>query len=147
MVLTSKFPQEYAKFYTLGHGMTGIFSATLQVIAITVGKNEAETALIYFLSGTSVLFLSIILFYYSKDLTLFQYYMNASEEDTQRSPHTWNELKSVLWKMMPVIVNIGTFMVTIYMFHPSLTSLIKSEYHSDGSAWSSEYNYITFNMH
>lgn len=139
MVLTSKFPQQYAKFYTLGHGMTGLFSAVLQIIAVTVGKDPTQTALIYFLSGTSVLIIAFSLFYASKNLKLYQYYMNASIEDTQRPPDTWAELKPVMWKMMPVLINMITFMLVVYMFNPNLTTLIKSEYYSSGSAWSSKY--------
>lgn len=141
MVLTSKFPQEFVKIYTLGHGMTGLFSAVLQIIAITFGKNPTQTALIYFLSGTLVLCASTVLFYVSKNLKLYRYYMNVTVEDTKRDPYTWKELKPVMWKMMPAIINVFTFMPTIFMFHPNLTSLVRSEFYSNGSAWSSKYAY------
>lgn len=143
MVLTAKFPPNFVKFYTLGQGMTGIFSDILQIIAITVGKDATQTALIYFLSGTSILLVSFFLFYFSDNLKLYKYYMAASEEDLERPPYTWNELKPVLKLMTPTLVNIIlTFVPPIFVIHPNLTSLIRSEYYSDGSPWSSKYFFL-----
>lgn len=143
MVLTSKFPQDFVKFYTLGHGMTGLFSASLQVVSISIGKNPNQNALIYFCSGTALLIVAAILFYYTKNLKLYNYYMEAAPEDTERAPHTWAQLKPVTVKILPTVVQIVTLMPTLFMFHPNLSVLIKSEYYSDGSPWSSKYNILS----
>lgn len=72
-------------------------------------------------------------------LPFFRYYDSAVEDNTNRDPHTWHELKPVMKKMWHSFAIIILVLTGVYMCHPTITSLVVSEFHDDGDAWSRKY--------
>ncbi|KAJ8948592.1 hypothetical protein NQ318_007596 [Aromia moschata] len=84
LVILSKFPHYYMKVYLLGQGFAGLFNSILQVLSLLIGTATTTSAMIYFVTGTSFMALTLILFYLSKYNKLYRYHVESVAEDTKR---------------------------------------------------------------
>ncbi|KAJ8985305.1 hypothetical protein NQ317_007092 [Molorchus minor] len=139
LVNLSKFPQYYMKVYLLGQGFAGCFNSVLQLFSLVVGTSTTASALIYFGIGTLFMAMTLALFYLSKYSKLYNYHVKSNAEDTTRDLMPLSEIKSILRTIWPCVVAIGLLQLTILPTHHSITSLVVSEHHGNGSLWNDKY--------
>lgn len=139
MTLVSKFPLPYAKTQMYGSGAAGIFDAVLQIISLAVSNGSSITAgTIYFTSGAVVFFVTLILAYVSKYSEFYRFYIGDSQADTEKKVYTMKEIWETTKKTWScqILFSIGWLMVMVA--HPTVTSLVVSEYYNDGAQWNSK---------
>lgn len=140
--LVSRFPGNYMKMNLYGSGSAGIFSSGLQIISLSVGESTASSALIYFICGTLALVATCILVYFSFSSPRFVFYLGDTVADQQRNVHTFAEMKQVARKIWPCMIVFYSFMLTMGMGHPNITSSIVSENYGNGNAWNGNVNLL-----
>ncbi|XP_074030005.1 equilibrative nucleoside transporter 3 isoform X2 [Leptinotarsa decemlineata] len=140
VVLVAKFPSNFMKWFLLGQG-GGILTGLLQVISISVTDSDEDGALIYFLTGTVLIAVKFIISLGIKYSKLYAYYTEdcAGDHETKEDTLSWSEMKEVMKLIWPAVTIIGIVMFTMNCVHPSVTSLVVSQKHGDGSAWGNKY--------
>lgn len=147
MSLFSKFPTEYTKSQMYGAGAAGIFSSILQIISLVLSGGSATTgALIYFSSGTAVIFVTLVLTYLTKYSEHYGYYMADSETDTKKTVYTLKETWETAKKIWSCVLICSMALSLLPVGHANITSLIVSEYYDNGSEWNSEYKICQYEV-
>lgn len=139
LVLLAKFPASYMKPFLFGQGIAGIFSSSLQVVCLVIGGKPETSALIYFSTGSSLLLLTIILFFAVKHLDTYKYYVTQNKDDTKRKTRSYGESFLVARQIWPCLVIFMTYVATLAATHPSVTTLVVSEGYATGNAWNSKW--------
>nr|XP_023022146.1 equilibrative nucleoside transporter 3-like [Leptinotarsa decemlineata] len=139
MVLLTKFPSKFLNLFLLGTG-GGILTDFIQIISISVTDSDIDGALIYFLTGTFMVVAQILLTLGMKYIKLYTYYSEDSVEDQKRKDKkfSWSEVKEVAKDVWPPGVILFMVLFAMTCVHPSVTSLVISQYYMDGT-WGSEY--------
>lgn len=145
MSLLAKFPPEYIRSQMYGGGTAGLFSGILQVISLALSSGSpTKGALIYFISGTTVIFITALLAYLSKYSEHHAFYMGDTVADTKKGFFTLKEIWctfKLIWSCV-LIFTVSLGMLTIGS--PNITSLVISEYYSTGNEWNSKYIIVNF---
>ncbi|XP_030760929.1 equilibrative nucleoside transporter 3-like [Sitophilus oryzae] len=136
MTVVSKFPDEYMKMYMIGEGIAGLFSALLRLLSIAVAPSTEGAALIYFVTGTTIMTVSSFLFYLSTHTDFFKYYTKDMKEDTKRRIPRLSEFVDVLRYTWPLLI---LSVVGILIPQGSITNLIVSEYYGTDNVWGTKY--------
>ncbi|XP_023312446.1 equilibrative nucleoside transporter 3-like, partial [Anoplophora glabripennis] len=134
-VLLSKFPAGYMKTFLIGQGVGGIFSSALQVLSLAIGTSSEASALIYFTLGSILTTATLVLFYVSKNVCYYQYHIDNSVEDTKRDIIKVPELMEVSTRIWSSLVIVTASALAFVPTHPSIASLVVSEYYGQGSSW------------
>lgn len=121
-----------------GSATSGLFSATLQIICLSIGKDPIATALIYFLGGTGVILITAICAYISKHSARFRYHLGDTIADTQRTTQTLVQMWHTAKKIWPNVILMIVGVFTAGMCHPNITTLIVSENYGHGNPWNGE---------
>ncbi|XP_018565611.1 equilibrative nucleoside transporter 3 isoform X2 [Anoplophora glabripennis] len=139
LAIISKFPPYYMKVYLFGEGLAGLCSATLQILSLAMGTSTEVSALFYFIAGSSLMVLTLVLFYFSKYNKLFNHYVNSVVEDVNRDVLRLSEIKDLAKQIWAQIVASLLMMLTMSPVTPNITTLVVSENYGSGSEWSDKY--------
>ncbi|KAG5888381.1 hypothetical protein JTB14_031335 [Gonioctena quinquepunctata] len=139
LALISRFPNAYIKSQMYGTSSTGVVSAIIQIICLAVGGTPIQAALLYFLTGTSVLIITLILACVSKYLPFFQHYLGDVEADIKRPIYSLVEMKDVAIKIWPLMAIMMVAIGTMCMSHQTITILVVSEGYGHGNQWNDKY--------
>ncbi|KAJ8948583.1 hypothetical protein NQ318_007587 [Aromia moschata] len=139
LVILSKFPQHYMKVYLLGQGFAAIFNSILQIATLAIGTSTIASALLYFICGTLVMVVSLVLYYFTKFNSCYNYHAKSIVENTKRDLLPFSEVKDMLKVVWPSIVTMGLLQMTQSPAHHAITSLVVPEHYGDGSEWNDKY--------
>nr|XP_014093599.1 equilibrative nucleoside transporter 1 [Bactrocera oleae] len=156
------FPSHYMTALVSGQALGGILSALAFILVLAFGSAPDVTALIYFIIGSALVFLSIICYIIMSHQPFFKYSVEGNDKykilaDTpshSRSVDTGVDLdpnvRDVFGKIYVEAVNICLLFATTISVYPSVTELMQSENYGKGHAWNDIYympvvNYLFFN--
>nr|CAH7732899.1 unnamed protein product [Callosobruchus chinensis] len=125
IVLMSRFPIKYVKYYMYGNAIGGILTVVLQCIALAIGGTSISTALIYFSVGAVILLYTLFLAIISPRLPLYRYYM----DDTivvEKPVYSFKEMFDVSKKIW---VNLTSIVVNLFFTMAGVSYLVISENH------------------
>lgn len=123
------------KVHMYGSATAGLFSASLQILSLYVGKTPTTTALIYFLGGTSVMLITAICVFISNYSARFRYYVGDVVADTQRKIQSLSDMWTTAKKIYPNVILMFVGVLTNGMGHPNITTLVVSENYGHGYDW------------
>ncbi|XP_055594701.1 equilibrative nucleoside transporter 1-like [Uranotaenia lowii] len=156
--IAGQFSSDYMSAVVSGQALGGIFTALADVIAISFGAPATATAFVFFIIGTVVLLLSLIL-YLIMSRTLFFKYHTASQSLMKSSLDVDGMSRELLPRQSPTFVGVlkkiwlygfaeWLVFVTTLSIYPAVTILVGSQ--TRGHAWNDVYflpvvNYLLFN--
>lgn len=132
----SRFPSYYMKVYLIGEGFGAISSSILQNISLALGTSTQVSALIYFVTGSALMTLTLALFYLSKYNKLYNYYAHRTQENVAKDVMKFSEAMAVAKQIWSPIVGYILMILTTGPIIPNVTSLVVSENYGSGSEWS-----------
>lgn len=122
-----------------GSGCAGVFSAILQIICLAVAEGSSITAaMIYFTSGCSVMFITLVLAYLTKYSQYYIFYLGDPDSDTKKAVYTMKEIWETTKKTWSSQVIFSVTLSLPIIGHPNITCLIVSEYYDTGTEWNSK---------
>lgn len=139
LAILLKFPSYFLNVYLFGQGFGGICSAILQILSLAMGTSTEVSALFYFISGSALMTLTLIQFYFSKYNKLFNYHVNSVEEDVTKNVLRLSEAKDLAKQIWARILTLILTSLPIIIVMPNITSLVVSENYGSGSEWSDTY--------
>ncbi|CAH1155872.1 unnamed protein product [Phaedon cochleariae] len=139
LALLSKFPENYMKTFLVGQGVGGIFSSGLQVVALILGTSSEASAMIYFLIGTLMALVTLILFYVTKHLNFYQYHIGSSLEEVKRDLISLSEVRDIAGKIWSSLVITMAAALAYVPTHPAIAALVASEHRGDHTPWTEKY--------
>lgn len=122
-----------------GQSLGGILSSLLQIFALAVGKDSQSKAMIYFVCGTVVILVTLVLTFLSRFSPCYVYYEGDSTADTDRPTATLKDYKTVLKKIWTVVVIQTNMGIGMAMSFPPIANLVISEYYGQGSEYFGKY--------
>ncbi|KAJ8985306.1 hypothetical protein NQ317_007093 [Molorchus minor] len=135
LALIPKFPPSYMKMFLMGQGGSGVFSGCLQIICLATGTSTQTSALFYFCSGTAVIFLALFMFFITKHLAFYQYYVEDKTVQMRKERLSKDEIKYVLKNIWSCIAICLIALVNLMLIHTSITGLVVSENYGVGNRW------------
>lgn len=134
-----KFPPSYMKTFLLGEGMAAIFSAILEIISLALGSSTIISALFYFISGTCLIVLSLVVYLLVSRTAFYQYYMQIELEDTKKK-HSKEQIKATCLQIWPCLA----IMITMFlsMNTMSITPLVVSENYGNGNKFNGKKRFV-----
>lgn len=137
LVIISKFPNVLLKFYLSGQGIAGIFNSLLQILSLGIGTSVEDSALIYFMSGCFVLIFTMFLYFLSRRMEFYQFYMVKPVKKIKKNTVCISQMKEsikLIWTscLTFLFASLATSVTT-----PSVTNLMVSEY--AGTEWGDKY--------
>lgn len=136
LALLSKFPPIYMKTFLIGQGVGGIFCSALQVVALIVGTSSEASALIYFLVGTLLTAVTLILYHVVHHQDFYNVIIESNQEDTKRDLISFREVNDISGKIWSSLVMVIAGALAYVPTHPSIAALVVSEYKTD---WTEKY--------
>lgn len=148
------FPSHYMTALVSGQALGGILSALAFILVLAFGSAPDVTALIYFIIGSALVFLSIICYIIMSHQPFFKYSVEGNDKykilaDTpshSRSVDTGVDLdpnvRDVFGKIYVEAVNICLLFATTISVYPSVTELMQSENYGKGHAWNGKALYL-----
>ncbi|CAH1993831.1 unnamed protein product [Acanthoscelides obtectus] len=146
--LLARFPIIYQKFDMYGSGCSSLFSIFLQILSLAIGKDPQSSALIFFVSGTTVIGIAFLLGLVSDHLQFYRYYVGDSSEDIKHPPKTFKQLLQAGYCIRHIIIQLFFVLVCMTCTGP-VTYLVVSEYYGNGNPWNEKYfvPVVTFLIH
>ncbi|XP_055640687.1 equilibrative nucleoside transporter 1 [Toxorhynchites rutilus septentrionalis] len=156
--IAGKFSSDYMSAVVSGQALGGIFSAAAAIIALTFGAPPTSTAFVFFIIGTLVLLISVILYivmsktlffvYHTSSKSLMKSSLEVDEMSRQLLPQNSPTFFGVLRKMWLLGFSEWLVFVTTLSIYPAVTILVGSQ--NRGHAWNDVYflpvvNYLLFN--
>lgn len=135
LAILARFPPHYMKMYLTGEGMAGISSATLQIVSLAMGTSTEVSALFYFVSGSTLMTSTMIMFYASKYNRLYNYHVNSIQEDVSKDVLQLSAAKALAKEIWAQVFTLVLLALTLTPIMPSITSLVVSENYGSGSVW------------
>lgn len=163
------FSAEYITAVISGQALGGIFTALAEVVSVSFATKPTISAFIYFLVGTSMLIISIILYIIMSKTLFFKFHVNQSHVkantfsiNSDMSAVTATTIASVNrnylqpdWKKICDKIwmygfSVWLCFITTLSVYPAITVLVKSVNHGNGNKWNDVYflpvlNYLLFN--
>ncbi|XP_055386428.1 equilibrative nucleoside transporter 3 [Condylostylus longicornis] len=151
------FPSEYMTAVVSGQALGGILTALAFIVTLAFGASIKTTAFAYFVLGNIIILLSIIFYIIMSRTQFFNYYLyEKSEPLIPYDPNDSNNavlipnIKQVFHKIYIYALIIFLVFSTSLCVYPSVTVLVRSQYHGNGKAWNNLYfmpviNYLLFN--
>lgn len=170
--IAGMFTSEYITAVIGGQALGGVFTAAAEVMSLTFATDKIFSALIFFLTGTLMLIISLILYLLVSQTLFFKFHVNQSHikantlainTDEPQSPLTATTVASVSrtylqpdWKKICGKIWSYGFCVflcfiTTLAVYPAITVLIEPiDKHTNHSKWNDVYflpvlNYLLFN--
>ncbi|KAG5868364.1 hypothetical protein JTB14_035194 [Gonioctena quinquepunctata] len=137
-VILAKFPSNFLKIFLIGQ-TGGIFTDTLQVISISLTDSPSDGALIYFTTGTVLVFAAICLFLIIKYTPIYAHYDNDTTMENENNDVSLSEMKEVAKLIWPILFIFIMSFLSNTCVHPAVTSLVVSENDENGGAWEKKY--------
>nr|XP_023029158.1 equilibrative nucleoside transporter 3-like isoform X2 [Leptinotarsa decemlineata] len=139
LALVSKLPPAYLKTFLVGQGVGGIFTSSLQVLSLAVGTSSKASALVYFLFGTLITSITLVMFYYSKNSSFYNFHYEKNPEDTKKDIICFVEFRDVSKKIWSSLA-IGMAGALAYApTHPAIAALVVSEFRGNENDWNEKY--------
>ncbi|CAH1993835.1 unnamed protein product [Acanthoscelides obtectus] len=131
-----------------GSGCSSLFSIFLQILSLAIGKDPQSSALIFFVSGTTVIGIAFLLGLVSDHLQFYRYYVGDSSEDIKHPPKTFKQLLQAGYCIRHIIIQLFFVLVCMTCTGP-VTYLVVSEYYGNGNPWNEKYfvPVVTFLIH
>ncbi|XP_030759928.1 equilibrative nucleoside transporter 1-like [Sitophilus oryzae] len=135
--LFSRLPPVYIKAYLVGEGFAAMFNAIMRLISIVISPSPTGSALIYFVTGSALMFLSTILTVIAGRTRYFRYYNSNTKADKKEKVRDTKELFRVtkcVWHMI--------FLNALFIMAPlsSIYNLVVSENSNDpNNVWANRY--------
>ncbi|KAG5871752.1 hypothetical protein JTB14_016836 [Gonioctena quinquepunctata] len=140
LTLLTKFPKEFIKLNGYGGSISGVVSAVLQIVCLWIGGSRTQVALIYYLCGTTILVVTLILTYLAEYQPMYQFYISDTSEEHMKKPvPTLSDVKELFKRIWLLILPMLVGAPFMGLGSPSITMLMVSEYYEDGGAWSKKY--------
>ncbi|KAF7272144.1 hypothetical protein GWI33_015051 [Rhynchophorus ferrugineus] len=135
--LFSKLPPMYINAYLVGEGFAGMFNAVMRLISIVISPSPTGSAMIYFCTGSALMFISTILTVIAGKTGFFRYYNNSSSEDKKEKIRDRKELFGVVKHLRHMLLLNALFILAPLA---SIYNLVVSEYESDSNnVWANQY--------
>ncbi|XP_055541456.1 equilibrative nucleoside transporter 1 [Wyeomyia smithii] len=156
--IAGQFTSDYMTAVVSGQSLGGIFTAAVDVIALSFGAPPTTTAFVFFIIGTLVLLLSLVLYLIMAKTLFFKYY--TSSRTLMKSSLDVDEMsRELLPRQNPTFIGVLrkiwlfgfaewlVFVITLSIY-PAVTILVGSQ--SQSHLWSNVYflpvvNYLLFN--
>ncbi|KAL1509595.1 hypothetical protein ABEB36_004306 [Hypothenemus hampei] len=136
----TRFPSEYMYLCQYGQGSAGLIGNLLNIFSISVFQNDIEKAtLLYFIIGSVIFVITVILFSIERRSEFFHYYSNSVREATDKKWHTLKEIKDVTYKIRLPLSMLSLFMINITTTSASVMPLVVSELDDTDSVWAKTY--------
>ncbi|XP_053694525.1 equilibrative nucleoside transporter 1 [Sabethes cyaneus] len=156
--IAGQFTSDYMTAVVSGQALGGIFTASVDIIALSFGAAPTATAFVFFIIGTLVLLLSLILYLIMSKTLFFKYY--TSSQTLMRSSLDVDEMsRELLPRHSPTFIGVlrkvwlfgfseWLVFVTTLSIYPAVTILVGSQ--NQSHPWSNVYfmpvvNYLLFN--
>lgn len=159
------FTSEYITAVVSGQALGGVFTAGAEVISITFATDPTISAFVYFLVGTGMLVLSLILYIMVSRTLFFKFHVNQShvkpnvsisaDMDPLSSPaitattlssvnrnYLQPDWRKIFGKVWVYGFSVMIVFVTTLSVYPAITVLIKSENAGHHHKWNGEVNKI-----
>lgn len=128
LALLAKFPPIYMKTFLIGQGIGGIFCSALQVLALLIGTSSESSALVYFVSGTLLTTVTLMLYHFVQQQSYYRSIIENASEDTKKDLITFKEVvcnSQKIWSSLVIVISGALAYVPT---HPSIAALVVSEY-------------------
>ncbi|KAG5871754.1 hypothetical protein JTB14_016838 [Gonioctena quinquepunctata] len=140
LTLLTKFPNKFIKLHGYGGSLSGVVSAVLQILCLRIGGSRIQVALIYYLCGTAILVVTLILTYLSEYQPMYQFYISDTSEEHMKKPvPTFSDVKELFKRIWLLILPMLIGAPFMGLGSPSITMLMVSEYYEDGGDWGKKY--------
>ncbi|XP_066140016.1 equilibrative nucleoside transporter 2-like isoform X2 [Euwallacea fornicatus] len=132
--MVRKFPPEYYNAILTGQALCGVISALIQILTISLTNHPADGGLIFFGIGTCIVFVTIVVYWYSKKNSQYFVYNMGNDatvectfEHRKFFPRIWMKIKSSShWAKMCVsslIIVVGTTAIV----YPGFMALVVAD--------------------
>ncbi|CAH1174004.1 unnamed protein product [Phaedon cochleariae] len=140
LVIVSRFPRDYMKAFLLGQA-GNIMSDILQVISITFTDSDVTGALIFFTAGIFLIITNLVLFLVAPYTEAYKEYVMEEEKTGNGGAQkiNWSESKQVVKGIWPALALMSLALLCTYSIHPSVTTLVVSEFSGEKTAWTTKY--------
>ncbi|XP_050511925.1 equilibrative nucleoside transporter 3 isoform X4 [Diabrotica virgifera virgifera] len=138
VILIAKLPPSYMFCYLIGQNGT-VLTTSLQLVAVAVTNNSITSGLIYFTAGTTLITISLMFVMIARRSHVFRYYEVENIKDKHAEHIKFDEMKKLIVQLWPVLVVIGILFFTLSFVHPSITTLVESEYAYEKTAWTQKF--------
>ncbi|XP_072395602.1 equilibrative nucleoside transporter 3-like isoform X1 [Diabrotica undecimpunctata] len=138
VILIAKLPPSYMFWYLLGQNGT-LLTTSLQVISVAVTDSSITSGLIYFTAGTTLITIALTFVMIARKSQIFKYYEVENIKDQHAEHINFGEMKKLLIQIWPTLVVVGVLFFTFSFIHPSVTTLVESEYADEKTAWTQKY--------
>ncbi|KAG5893414.1 hypothetical protein JTB14_024327 [Gonioctena quinquepunctata] len=139
IVVISRFPSNFMTAFIFGQSGGGILVALLQILSIAVSDSATISALIYFITGTLIILITLCMTIFFRKTYLYDRYMVESPGKNQPQSLPLPEIVEVTKKIWPCLLIVLSVMFMYSAVHPSITTLVVSEFYDDETAWSDKY--------
>ncbi|KAF5274247.1 hypothetical protein FQR65_LT04365 [Abscondita terminalis] len=154
--IIGKFSPKYITAVIGGQALGAIFTAVVQIIALSFGISSVFSAFLYFLIGDIIILISFLMYFVLIKTVFFKF--NISDKMGVGVNDFQNELvrpqlvcyKTIMRKIWPYVLStFFVFLVTMSLF-PGVTVLVESEGKGHGNKWDDIYfvpvvSYLLFN--
>lgn len=156
--IAGQFSSDYMSAVVSGQALGGIFTAAADIIAISFGAPPTATGFVFFIVGTLMLFLSLMMYvvmsktlffkYYTSPRTLVKSSLDVDEMSRELLPRQNPTFIGVLRKMWLYGFSEWLVFATTLSIYPAVTILVGSQ--APGHRWNDVYflpvvNYLLFN--
>lgn len=156
--IAGQFSSDYMSAVVSGQALGGIFSAAADILALSFGAPPTSTAFVFFIVGTLVLLLTLIMYIIMSKTLFFKYHtasrtlMKSSLDVDGLSRELLPRAEPTFWGVLRKIWLYGfsewLVFVTTLSIYPAVTILVGSQ--TRGHPWNDVYflpvvNYLLFN--
>ncbi|CAG9859877.1 unnamed protein product [Phyllotreta striolata] len=138
VVLMARLPLDYLLFFLVGN-QGNVFVTILQIISLAVTDDDSTTALIYFGVNVVVMILAFVLLMLARRTDVFKYYQVEITQSQKSETLSWTESMALIKKVWPCMAIIILCYGASMAVHPSISTLVVSQYELDKSQWSDKY--------
>ncbi|KAF7284855.1 hypothetical protein GWI33_021498 [Rhynchophorus ferrugineus] len=137
-ILYPRFPHSYMKICLIGEGVSSVLGDLLNIASLSIFESLPNATLIYFVSGSILITVTLILFVIISRSQFFRSCLdNIPETKNKRKPSV-RALKSALRKIWPSVFIFLVFGLRTAATHTSVTSLVTSEFKGQ-NLWGTKY--------
>ncbi|CAG9858128.1 unnamed protein product [Phyllotreta striolata] len=138
VVLMAKLTPSYLMYYLVGQN-GNFFVTILQIICLAVTDDQTTTGLIYFSINTIVIVMSVVLLMLSKRSEVFRYFDVENVKHQTSETLSWRETLELAKKIWPCLLIIFLSYFGATSVHPSISTLVVSQYEYKKNDWSKKY--------
>jgi equilibrative nucleoside transporter 1/2/3 len=134
----SIFPTKYLGAYLIGQGMSGIFTALLQILSLAISIGTLDSALVYFWVANGIIAFTLFLMTLVMQRNRFYKYNMENYKPREGKMLGFRQIVDIMKVIWPGPAIIFFYLVTTNTVHPAITSLVVSEGEGNGP-WNDVY--------